>query len=147
VKWLLDTNVISERVARRPDHNVIEWIAERRPEQLAISAVTAAELRAGALSASEPRRSELLDWIEREIDVIFASRTLPITIDILMDWLHLARRFALSRKSNSGPDTLIAATARVHGLIVVTRNVRDFAGTGVTLYNPWTDKTTQMESL
>ena len=147
MNWLLDTNTVSEQTKRRPDRNVLAWIAAQDPKLVAMSAVTAAELRNGALWAQEPRRTELLDWIESEIQPVFVSRTLPVTIEILMDWLDLARRFTRRRRANSAPDTLIASTARVHGLIVVTRNLRHFAGTGVTIYDPWTDKTETMESL
>jgi len=145
VKWLLDTNAVSEQVRRRPDPSVLRWIAERPRDQVGISAVTMAELRAGALAAAEPRRTELIDWLTVEIERTFGDRIVPVSVDVLMDWLHLGRRLAEKRAPRPAADTIIAATARVHGLIVVTRNAKDFAGTGVTVYNPWTEESTRMD--
>jgi predicted nucleic acid-binding protein len=142
VKWLLDSNVLSENVRPHPDRSVIAWIAQRSQAQLAISIVTAAELRVGALAApSEKRRQELTRWIEGEIENEFAGRVLPLTTAILIDWLQLTRKLAASGHTRSADDLLIASTARVHDLILVTRNGRDFAGTGVVVYDPWTGET------
>lgn len=145
MKWLLDTNALSEQVRRRPDLNVLAWISARPPQQVAVSVVTVAELRHGAMSTDEPRRSALLTWIETEIEPAFATHTLPLTVDILVEWMRLGRRLAERRMPRATPDTLIAATARIHDLIVVTRNTRDFTGTGVTVYNPWTQETQVMD--
>jgi predicted nucleic acid-binding protein len=142
VKWLLDSNVLSENVRPRPDRSVIAWIAQRSQAQLAISIVTAAELRVAALAApSEKRRQELTRWIEGEIEREFAGRVLPLTTAILIDWLQLTRKLAAAGHTRSADDLLIASTARVHDLILVTRNARDFAGTGIVVYDPWTGKT------
>jgi predicted nucleic acid-binding protein len=146
VKWLLDTNVVSENVQRRPQQKVIDWIAQRSPAQIAISIVTLAELRVGVQTTIDPeRRIELTHWIEQEIETSFAHRTLPVTTDVLIEWLHLGRRTAAAGKTRAPADLLLAATARVHDLIVVSRNARDFAGTGVLVYDPWNDKTHQMD--
>jgi len=68
-----------------------------------------------------------------------------LTTGILVEWLELGRRNAAAGKTRAPADLLIAATARVHDLIVVSRDVRDFAGTGVLVYNPWNDKTHHMD--
>jgi predicted nucleic acid-binding protein len=139
LKWLIDTHVISESTSSRPQAMVLAWIAGQPAEDLAISIVTMAELRDGAETApTNERRGSLLHWIERQVEPAFRNRILPVTIDILADWLALARRLAAARQPRSAPDLLIAATARVHGLVVVTRNWRDFALTGVPVFNPWT---------
>jgi hypothetical protein len=70
---------------------------------------------------------------------------LPLTSEILVDWLELARQLAGRRITRAAPDVLIAATARIHNLTVVTRNVRDFADTGVVVYDPWNDQTHSMD--
>jgi predicted nucleic acid-binding protein len=141
VRWLLDTNVISETVKRQPSRKVIDWIAQRPPTQITISIVTVAELQVGVRSTTPAgRRAELTRWVERELAGSFADRTLPLTVDILIDWIEIGRRAAAAGLTRAPADLLIAATARVHGLIVVSRNVRDFAGTGVVVYDPWHDR-------
>jgi hypothetical protein len=72
---------------------------------------------------------------------------LPVTLEILTDWLTLARQVQKRGASRSAPDLLIASTARVHNLILVSRNVKDFAGTGIVLYDPWSGKTHVMDAV
>jgi toxin FitB len=147
VKWLFDTNVVSEGLQRRPDSKVISWIQARAPEQIGISVVTLAELRFGVLNVSnQRRRAEVEDWIERYVASAFEDRILPLTLDILTDWLQLGRRLAAKGKQREPVDVLIASTARIHDLIVVTRNTRHFAQTGVLVYDPWTGNTQQMDN-
>ena len=146
MKWLLDTNVVSENVKARPNRGVLERIARLGRTDVAISVVTLAELADGASSApSEQRRVELIGWLEEDVIPYFADRTLQLTSAILTDWLRLTRILASRRDTRKAPDLLIASTARVHNLIVVTRNVRDFADTGVTVYDPWVDATHRMD--
>jgi predicted nucleic acid-binding protein len=148
MKWLLDTNVVSENVKRRPNKAVLDWVARCPPSQIAISIVTMAELRVGAqLARTRQRRAELMHWIDQEIERSFADRTLPLTANILIEWIHLGQRTAAAGKTRAPADLLIGATARVHELIIVSRNARDFAGMGLFVYNPWGDKTHHMELL
>jgi predicted nucleic acid-binding protein len=148
VKWLLDTNVVSEATRDRPHRNVINWIAAQAPEELAISAVTLAELTDGATSnPNETRRRKLTSWIEVEVSNVFRDRTLSLTPDILIDWLRLGRRLRAAGRSTEAADLLIASTARVHNLTLVSRNVRDFADTGIVVYDPWSAKSHVMDAI
>jgi predicted nucleic acid-binding protein len=147
VKWLLDTNVVSEQVSPYRNNAVVDWVARRSPEQIAVSAVTMAELRVGVLATSnERRRRELARWFDDELSATLGRKTLPITLEILIDWLSLGRKLSSIGKTRAPADLLIAATARVHDLIVVTRNTRDFDGTGIIVYNPWSGKTHIMDA-
>ena len=147
MRWLLDTNVISEGIRPQPDRAVVGWLAARSPELLAVSMVTLAELHHGtAVLSNEKERLRLMRWIETEITEFFQGRVLPLTLEILIDWLTLSRRLERLGRPRSAPDLLIAATARVHEMIVVSRNTRDFADTGVVLFDPWTGQTHRMES-
>jgi predicted nucleic acid-binding protein len=147
VKWLLDSNVVSEGARDRPARSVIEWIRAKPVEDLAISIVTLAELREGAQSnPDETRRQRLIDWIDTEVSSAFHGRTLTLTANILIDWLQLSRRLRTKGIVRDAADMLIAATARVHDLTLVTRNTRHFADTGVVLYDPWTGKTHAMDA-
>ena len=147
MKWLLDTNVVSEAMRPRPDVRVLEWINVQSPDDLAISIVTLAELHDGAAMLLDTRRQQRFQqWIVAAITPSFRERTLVLTLEILADWLRLGRALGARGKPQSSPDLLIAATARIHDLVLVTRNVRDFAFTGITIYNPRTNETRRMES-
>jgi predicted nucleic acid-binding protein len=146
MRWLLDTNVVSETVQPRPNRHVLAWITRQPDDLVAISPVTLAELREGANSNSDARRrDELTQWLDTTVMSWLGERTLPVTLDILMDWLEIGHDLSRRGKTGNPADLLIAATARVHNLVIVSRNVRDFAGTGVVVYDPWNAETHRME--
>jgi len=147
VKWLLDTNVVSESARERPNQLIIEWLKAKPGEELAISVVTLAELRDGASSIRDvARREKLTGWIESSVVPTFQGRTLALSSEVLVDWLRLARRLRAKGIARDPSDMLIAATARVAELTLVTRNTRHFANTGVVLYDPWTGRTHAMDA-
>ncbi len=146
MRWLLDTNVVSETVQPRPNRAVVAWIARQPGELTAISIVTLAELREGTASnPNERRRNELTHWLDVDVMSWLGERILPLTLEILIDWLDVGHRVARQGMTRNSADLLIAATARMHNLIVVSRNVRDFAGTGVVVYDPWNGETHRTE--
>jgi predicted nucleic acid-binding protein len=134
--YLLDTNVVSEMRRRaRMAPAVAAWASQVRPIDLYLSVITVMELETGArlVGRRDPEQGRcLVAWIERQILRTFDGRILPID-------LAVARRCAALHVPNPRPinDALMAATALDHRLSVVTRNVRDFDGTGVTVLNPW----------
>jgi toxin FitB len=136
--YLLDTNVVSElRKARagKADPNVAAWAASVPVVGLFVSVIGIQELEVGVLLAErrDPRQGKVLRaWLEDHVFGAFAERILPIDTAV-------ARRSAGLHVPNPRPvrDALIAATALVHGLTVVTRHVVDFQSTGVPLVNPW----------
>jgi predicted nucleic acid-binding protein len=136
--YLLDTNVLSElrKVPRgKADLNVRSWAQGVLEAQLFVSVITVFELEIGLLSIArrDHLQGEMLRvWLEDHLLPAFSGRILPITLDI-------SRRAAMLSVPNLRPrrDGMIAATALVHRLMVVTRNVADFAPTGVPILNPW----------
>ena len=147
MKWLIDTNVVSEIATPRPNPRVLQWFGEQSAQDIATSIVTVAELQHGVLLTQDrARRSDLARWIDENVFALFMDRILTIDTDILVQWLDLQRLLRARRLTRSPADLLLAATAHIHDLILVTRNTRDFANTGITVYNPWTDETHQMEA-
>jgi toxin FitB len=136
VTYLLDTNILSETRKREPAPGVADWIKSTPPDQLHVSVLTLGEITRG-IARIRARGDQLQAAIlERWMDAIengFAGRTLPVTLRVAADW---------GRQQPRQPmpviDALIAATARVNGLTIVTRNVKDFQRAGVPVLNPFT---------
>ena len=134
--FVLDTHVVSE--LRRPDQAnplVTEWANGVALGQQFLSAMTVLELEIGVLRMERKDKrqgSELRYWLEQQVLRAFAGRILPMDTEV-------ARRSARLHVPDPLPDrdAFIAATALVHGMTVVTRNVRDFQRTKVKLFNPW----------
>ena len=125
--YLLDTNVVSELRRRRPHGAVLNWITEVPAEQLFLSAVTVGEIKAGIEITREQdsaKAEELEAWLDR---VLATYGVLPMDASAFREWARLMHR----RSDTIAEDAMIAATAIVHRLTVVTRNVRDFSQFGV----------------
>ena len=138
MKYLLDTNVVSElrKVGDgKADLNVTTWLGAKDSRDLYISAITIFELERGILSIQRrdiEQGSRLRAWMDSRVRPEFAERILSIDEAIATRCAHLH----IPDRRNEA-DALIAATAIVHGLVVVTRNIHDFQGTGVVLVDPW----------
>jgi len=136
--FLLDTNVVSElrkAKAGKADRQVVAWAERQSPSSLYLSAITILELEMGVLQIErrDPSQGALLrTWFDEHVLPAFAGRILPVDTAVALRCagLHVP-------DPRSDRDALIAATAIVHGLTVVTRNLADFEPTGVRLLNPW----------
>jgi predicted nucleic acid-binding protein len=138
VSFLLDTNVVSELVRPRPDPGLVEWLAEHDEDQVFLSVVTLAELQYGItrLPVGRRRRS-LQEWLRGELVQRFDGRILPIDNDIALTWGDVTAECAAVGRPIEAMDALIAATARVRALELVTRNTRDFEAAQISVHNPW----------
>ncbi len=136
--YVLDTDVLSElRKVRlgKADGNVKAWAESVDAADLFVSAITIMELELGVLSIERKDAAQgamLRAWLEQHVLPEFSGRTLPIDTAVTQ---RCARLHVPDKRGER--DALIAATALVHGMAVVTRNVADFKPTGVTLVNPW----------
>ena len=138
--FLLDTNIPSELMRPRPEPKVQHWIAAQDIGTLFVSVVSISELETGfATMRDAARRARLEASLERYLALLFVGRVLPVTKAIAVRWGRLDGMRQMAGRPLSAPDGMIAATALEHGLMLVTRNVKDFAGLGVDLLNPWLD--------
>jgi predicted nucleic acid-binding protein len=137
---LLDTTFLSELRRPRPEPRVTRFISRQLLDSLFISDVTIAEIRFGIELVDEPeRRSKLNDWLTNRVRPMFEARVLPITEDILVKWRLLVEEGRRVGHTFSQPDLFIAATALVHGLTVVSRDVSEYELAGVPVVSPWID--------
>ena len=140
--FVLDTNVVSElRNVRlgKADLNVAAWAQSVDAADLFVSAITIMELELGVLSIERKDAAQgamLRSWLEQHVLPEFSGRTLPVDTAVAQ---RCARLHVPDKRSER--DALIAATALVHGMTMVTRNVADFEATGVSIINPWTTQT------
>lgn len=136
---LIDTNVISEWSKPRPAPRVADFVLKSRQQQLFVSSVCIAEIRHGADTASSAEaRNRLINWLENELRPFFRNRVLEVSEDVVLTTLKLTAQSARRRQTLHFADSLIAATAHVHRLVVVTRNVKDFLNLSIPVLNPWT---------
>ena len=138
--FLLDTNIPSELMRPRPEPKVQDWVAAQDIGTLFMSVVSIGELETGfATTRDAARRARLEASLECYLALLFVGRVLPVTQAIAVRWGRLDGMRQMAGRPLSAPDGMIAATALEHGLMLVTRNVKDFAGLGVDLLNPWLD--------
>lgn len=134
--YLLDTNIVSElRKGTKANGNVISWARDVSTSSLFLSVITILEIEAGVLQKErkDPSQGAILrSWLNSHVLPSFSERILNVDVAVAQRCakLHIP-------DPRSERDALIAATALVHGLIVVTRNIKDFNETGVELLNPW----------
>jgi predicted nucleic acid-binding protein len=132
-KYLLDTNVISELRKPRPHGAVVEWLSDQEEQQLFLSAVTLGELQSGIERTrhQDPSKAhEIKRWVEQ---LATSYQVLPMDTPCFREWGRIIGR----KPDGLLEDAMIAATARVHRLIVATRNERDFAQFDVRILNPF----------
>ena len=134
MRYLLDTNVLSEARKTRGDEGVVRWISSTPAEDLYLSVLVLGEVRRGAerLGRRDPRQARVYEtWLE-DVARDYADRILPVDAEVAQEW---------GRMSVPDPvpivDGLMAATAKVRGMAFVTRNVADVERTGVRLLNPF----------
>jgi predicted nucleic acid-binding protein len=140
VKYLLDTCVLSELVRSRPDAQVIDWLRRQDSESLYISIVTIGEIEKGIIKrVQDERAAALRKWLHTEILGEFSDRILPVDLRVALEWGRICGEAERIGKKRPAVDALIAATASVNSLKLVTRNISDMTGMGVPVLNPFTE--------
>ena len=134
--YLLDTNVLSETRKHRPAVGVAEWIAATPSDRMHISVLTLGEIERGIARSRSRGDQDQVAALERwlqDLQAGFEDRILPVSLPVATAWGRQPQKQPLPPI-----DALIAATARVHGLTMVTRNVKDFEPAGIPVLNPFT---------
>lgn len=140
MSFLLDTNVISESAKPRPDPGVLAWLASANESALFLSVISLAELRHGVERLADGQRKNALDlWLTEQLPERFDDRLLGVDAETADHWGRIVARTQAAGRPIGAMDGFLAALAKQHKLTLVTRNISDFAATGVGLYNPWTE--------
>jgi tRNA(fMet)-specific endonuclease VapC len=138
MKYILDTNIVSELIAKQPNKQVIEWLQRLDPENLFLSVITMGEIRKGIEKLPESlRKKNIQAWFENELLMGFEERILTIDLSVILLWGELLGE--LEKKGRKLPplDSLIAATTKYHNYTLVTRNTKDFKGIDILVFNPF----------
>lgn len=144
MSFLLDTNVVSEWVKPQPNPHVVEWLKKVVEDRVFLSVASLAEIRRGVeLMPPGKRRDRLAGWLTADLPARFEGRILDIDRRIAETWGIVMARGKMAGSNVSVWDAFFAATAEVHGLTLVTRNVQDFQKLGIPLMDPWHPEDTQ----
>ena len=139
MNFLLDTNVISEPKQKKPNRKVLEWLGEQDESKIFLSVLTIGEIRKGiARLDSGKKKAELEKWLEK-LRNRFARRILPLSERTFLVWGKMCGEFENKGIVRSALDSLLEATALEQDVILVTRNVKNFQDSQVTILNPWED--------
>ena len=133
--YLIDTNAISELRRREPEPRVMQWFERKPAGLLYLSVLSLGEIRRGVekLEAGD-RQKALRSWLEHNLPAFFAGRLLPIDAAVAHRW---GRLLAEMGRPLPAIDSLLAATALEHNLVLITRNLKDLANLPVAVENPW----------
>ena len=138
MNYLLDTCVILEATKRAPNPNVLKWLAERDEESLLLSVLTLGELDTGVARLPASRKRERLrQWIDSDLRSRFEGRVLNVDPAVALRWGQLTAANAARGRALPVIDGLLASTALVHDLTIVTRNAADLTVEGVQVFDPW----------
>jgi len=138
VKYLLDTCLVSELVKKEPNPAVVSWLDEQDEQKLFLSVLNLGELQKGiSKHPNGTKKEELQAWVALDLVERFIGRILEIDLETALCWGRLQGDAEQAGEEMPVMDSLIAATAAAHGLVVVTRNVSDIERCGVRVCNPW----------
>lgn len=138
VRLLLDTNVVSEVTRPKPSANVLAYLASLEQSQTYLSLITVGEIERGIAQVEHPARAiKLRNWLDGQLLTQYAGRVLPLDEMVIRRWGELMALPAVRARTGLAIDGLLAATASVHRLTLVTRNARDFGVFPIATYDPW----------
>ncbi len=137
--YLLDTNVVSEATKPQRHAGLTAFLEAHSLHDMHLSIMTVGEIELGITLAGDTRRArDLRSWLDARLLPDYRGRVLPVDLSVVTEWGRLMALPAARARTGVAVDALIAATASVHRLTLVTRNVADFAPFPVAVYDPWT---------
>ncbi len=138
MSFLLDTCVVSELVREEPDERVVQWLEDQDEQSLHLSVITFGELEKGVAHLPASRKREKLKaWVEQDLWARFSDRTVPFDLPVAVRWGQLLAESEGYGRPLPVVDSMLAATALVHDLTLVSRNVADFDAGRVRVFSPW----------
>ena len=138
MKYILDTNVISEAINKQPNLQVMNWLRGMDAQDLYLSVVTVGEIKKGVEKLPESHRKQTIkDWFENDLLIKFDGQILTLDLSIILVWGKLVGELEQQGRKLPALDSLIAATAKYYNYTLVTRNEKDFAGIDITIFNPF----------
>ncbi|MDQ3747569.1 MAG: type II toxin-antitoxin system VapC family toxin [Acidobacteriota bacterium] len=139
MNFLLDTCIISEPKQKRPSAKVLEWLDAQDESKLYLSVLTVGEIKKGITRLESSKKKVTLEkWLE-QLRMRFSRRILPLSEKTFLVWGKMYGEFERMGVVRPAFDSLLEATALEHDMILVTRNVKIFHDSQVTILNPWTD--------
>jgi toxin FitB len=138
MKYILDTNVISEAINKQPNPQVMNWLRGMDAQDLYLSVVTVGEIKKGVEKLPESHRKQTIkDWFENDLLIKFDGQILTLDLSIILVWGKLVGELEQKGRKLPALDSLIAATAKYCNYTLVTRNEKDFAGIDINIFNPF----------
>ena len=138
MRYLVDTCVLSELTRSRPSVDVVRWVAEQDETSLYVSVLTFGEIEKGLAKLNDDKRScKLRHWVDHDLKRRFGGRILSFDYEAACRWGEISGKAESEGTPIPVVDAQMAATALMHGMTLVTRNISDVAPSGVLLLNPW----------
>ena len=138
MKYLLDTNVISEFISKNPNQKVVDYILTLHETDLYLSAITIGEIKAGIEKLNNSKKKEiLLQWLEKDLLNRFENKIIPIDTDIMLKWGEINNRLKQLGTPLPIMDSLIGASCEVYNMTLLTRNEKDFKNISIQIINPF----------
>jgi len=138
VKYLLDTNIISEFISKTPNQKVIDYILALNEDDLYLSVITIGEIKAGIEKlANSQKKDKLLYWLANDLLVRFENKIIDIDIEVMLQWGRLNAYLKQLGRPLPIMDSLIGATTQVKDMTLLTRNEKDFLNLDINIVNPF----------
>jgi len=138
VKYLLDTNIISELISKQPNENVLSFLEKKDESSIFLSVITIGEIKSGIEKLQDHnKKTTLLTWLHDDLLNRFSGRIVDIDVEIMLEWGKLNQKLKCIGKPMPIMDSLIASTSSSKNFILVTRNEKDFQNLDINIINPF----------